>query len=62
MIRKYEKRKHLIPCVIIILSGNSTASEISECMDPLGEVRAQDFLVKPLKYEVLCETIEKYMK
>jgi len=60
MIRKLEVEKGLEPCLIIIVSGNCTHSEMTECLDPKGKVRANSFLKKPLMFDELQRTIESH--
>jgi hypothetical protein len=36
---------------IIIVSGNCSASEMQVCLDKEGEIRADDFLKKPLGFD-----------
>jgi len=56
-IRELEKEKRLSPCMIFIISGNCTNSEIKECLDKNGLIRADAFLKKPVNIEELCQTI-----
>jgi len=56
-IRELEREKRLRPCLIFIISGNCTSSEIQECLDKNGLIRADAFLKKPVNIEELCQTI-----
>jgi len=57
VIRNFEIENDLEPCLLIITSGNSIESEIKECMDPSGEIRADAFLKKPLSMEDLIRVV-----
>jgi len=39
-IRKYERENGLRECVILIISGNCSASEEEECLRKDGDIRA----------------------
>lgn len=56
-IRDLETEKGLKPCILIIISGNCTDSEIKECMDKTGPIRANGFLKKPVNIEDLTRAI-----
>ena len=56
-IRELEREKRLRPCLIFIISGNCTSSEIQECLDKNSLIRADAFLKKPVNIEELCQTI-----
>lgn len=47
-IRKYEATHKLRPAKVIFISGNCSESVINECMDKNGDIRAYDFLKKPI--------------
>jgi Osmosensitive K+ channel histidine kinase len=59
-IREYEKKKGLKPCLLIIISANCTESEMKECLNTAGDIRAQEFLKKPVTIEDLKRIIYKY--
>ncbi len=50
-IRQLEKKYRIQPCQLVIITGNCLDSEVSSCMNPNGEIRAQKFLRKPLRTE-----------
>jgi len=56
-IRQIEIEKNLKPCILIIISGNCTDSEIKECIDKTGPIRANGFLKKPVNIEDLTRAI-----
>jgi len=56
-IRAIETEKGLKPCILLIVSGNCTDSEIKECMDKTGPIRANGFLKKPVNIEDLTRAI-----
>ena len=56
-IRELEHQKELTPCLLLIISGNCSASEIAECMDVHGKVRANAFLKKPAGIEEICQVL-----
>jgi len=56
-IRQFEKEKGLTPCFLIIISGNCTNSEIKECIDENGMIKAQAFIKKPVSIEDLIRVI-----
>jgi len=56
-IRNLEQKYRVSPCAIIIVSANSVESEITECLDPKGKIRANYFLRKPVKKEDIQNTI-----
>jgi len=43
-IREYEKLNRITPCILIIISGNCIESEIKECLNPEGKIRANVLL------------------
>jgi len=59
-IRELEREKRLRPCMIIIISGNCTGSEIQECLDKSGVVKADAFLKKPVNLDELCQVISDF--
>lgn len=56
-IREYEAAKGLEPCILIVISGNCGDSEIEECTNPKGKIRANAFLKKPATIEDLSRII-----
>ena len=58
-IREYEKKMCLEPANIIMISGNCSNSEISKCLDPDGDIKADDFLKKPLMISELKTSLVK---
>lgn len=56
-IRQLEKELNLTPCFLLIISGNRTESEISECLDQKGKIRAEAFLKKLVAIEDLYRVI-----
>jgi len=61
-IRELEKQNDLKPCFLMIISGNCTESEIQECLDPKGKIRAQAFLKKPVTLEDLVRVISNNIR
>lgn len=61
-IREFEVKRKIEPCVLIVISGNCSESEIAECIDPLGEIRANAFLKKPANIEELLRVIARHCK
>ena len=56
-IREFEVMQGLIPCFLGIVSGNCSESEITECMNKHGQVKADAFLKKPTTIEELLRAI-----
>jgi len=56
-IRQFEREKGLRPCFLIIISGNCTNSEVKECLDENGSIKAQAFIKKPINIEDLIRVI-----
>lgn len=52
-IRQYEQENDLKACPIIFITGNCSASEVEECMDPSKGIRANAFLRKPVSRDTL---------
>jgi two-component system CheB/CheR fusion protein len=52
-IRAYEKDRNIWPVRIIMVSANCIESEIFDCLDKNGEIRATQFLKKPVTLEEL---------
>ena len=61
-IRELERVKHTKPCLLIVVSGNCSKSEIAECMDPDGKIRADVFLKKPVRIEDLTQAISEKIR
>ena len=59
-IREFEMENNLNPCLLIIVSGNSTESEINECIDKKGKIKANAFLQKPVTIDELGQLIARY--
>ena len=59
-IRELEAEMGLNPCLIIIVSGNCTQSEMTECINPAGKIRANTFLKKPVIFEELQRIIRTH--
>jgi len=60
LIRNYEHQYNLKPCLIIMVSGNCSESEISECLNPsklTGYKNADFFLKKPASIDELSNVI-----
>ena len=57
-IRNYEKEHNLVPCPVVMISGNCTEGEMKECLDPNGEIGALAFLKKPVKFEDIRSIIQ----
>jgi len=56
-IRELEENEGFDPCFLIITSGNCFQSEVQECMDIKGRIRANAFLKKPVSMEDLLRTM-----
>ena len=61
-IREYEAAKGLQPCILIVISGNCGDSEIEECTNPKGKIRANAFLKKPASIEDLARIITLHIR
>ncbi len=59
-IREMERQKGGRPCMIIVISGNCVDSEIKECIDKNGLVKADAFLKKPICLEELGRVIANH--
>lgn len=59
-IRALEVQRALTPCFIIVISANCSESEIKECTDRNGEIRANIFLKKPVSIMDLQRVISTY--
>jgi len=60
-IREFEVKNGLEPCLLIILSANCAESEINECLDPNGNIKANTFLKKPAKLEDMQRIIDSHL-
>jgi len=58
-IREYETSRKFEPCILIIISGNCSESEMTECLNPKGKIRANAFLKKPATLEELFKIISQ---
>ena len=47
-IRKYEREHRINEVLLVFISGNCTESEMMECLNPEGEIRANHFFRKPI--------------
>jgi len=56
-IREYEKVHHLNPCLLLVISGNCSVSEIHDCTNKNGEIAADAFLKKPVTMEELSRVV-----
>ena len=56
-IRELEASEGLTPCFIGIVSGNCTGSEIRECLDKEGRIKADSFIKKPASIDELLKAI-----
>ena len=56
-IREFERVFNLPNCLLIMVSGNCSDSEINECLNKDGEIRADAFLKKPVSFEELVNVI-----
>ena len=59
-IREVEKSRGIRPCMIVIISGNCVDSEIRECLDEKGLIKADAFLKKPVSLDELSRAISKH--
>ena len=59
-IREFEFRNRMDPCLLIIISGNSSKSEIDECLDKNGKIKADAFLKKPVAIDELGHLIARH--
>lgn len=60
-IRKFEQERGLRPCLLIVISGNCSESEIAQCLDKNGTIRANAFLKKPARPDDISRVISQYM-
>jgi CheY-like chemotaxis protein len=59
-IREFEKKCKLKPCLLIMVSGNCSESEINECLIKDGEIGADYFLKKPATFDDLFNVISRH--
>jgi CheY-like chemotaxis protein len=59
-IRQLEQAKNLQPCFLPIISANCTESEIKECVDKNGRIKADVFLKKPASMEELIRILGRH--
>ena len=62
MIRDYEDKEKLEACLLIVVSGNCSESEISECLDVKGKIRANAFVKKPASLDRLSQSISHHFR
>jgi len=60
-IRQYEKKHDLKPCLLIMVSGNCSESDIGECLDKNGDIRADYFLKKPATFDDLFLVLSQHL-
>jgi len=58
LIRKYEQQNDLIKTPIIALTANVMAEQIKQCQD----VGMDDFMAKPLKYDLLIDILSRWLE
>lgn len=56
-IREYEVTHNLKPCILIMVSGDCSESDIKECTAKNGQIRADGFIKKPASMEELEKVI-----
>jgi len=56
-IREYEIANNLNPCILIMISGDCSDSDIHECTNKNGRIRADGFLKKPASLEELVRIL-----
>ena len=61
-IREFEIQNNLEPCLMIIISGNCSQSEIRECTVKDGRIRADVFLKKPVTLDELSRVINDFLQ
>jgi len=57
MIRQFEREQKLKSCLLIMISGNCSESEIRECLKKDGDIQADAFLKKPVTIDDLIHII-----
>jgi len=60
-IREYEAQKGLSPCLLLIVSANCVESEINECMNKNGTIRADGFVKKPATVDEISKLLSNYL-
>lgn len=60
-IRETERAAGLNPCLLFIVSGNCSESEIRQCTDKNGKIRADAFLKKPASMDDLKKVISNHL-
>ena len=58
LIRQYEVEKNLSPCLLTIVSGNCSQTEIADCLDELAVNPADFFLKKPVAMHDLLSLLK----
>ena len=61
-IRAYEKENKIKPATLIMISANCNSSEIEECLNPNGDIRATSFLKKPVTHDGLKNVLKNQLK
>jgi signal transduction histidine kinase/CheY-like chemotaxis protein len=61
-IREFEAEKGIENCFMVIVSANCTESEIKECLDINGKMKANAFLKKPVNISELSRIISEQFK
>jgi len=61
-IRQLETEGKIKPCFLLIISGNCSESEINECLDKQGAIRADAFLKKPINIDDLLRIFRCNLK
>ena len=56
-IRKWEHEQKIASTKIVIISGNAIDKEMQECLNPQGNIRADEFLTKPCDYNHLVKKL-----
>lgn len=59
-IRRFENEKCIKPCFMPIISGNCSESEIAECLNKKGNIKADAFLKKPASIEELVQVLGRH--
>ena len=61
-IRGLEDQRKYKACLLLVISANCSESEITECLDPNGQIRANKFMKKPISIEELGYTITNHFR
>ena len=56
-IREFERRKGILPSIVILISGNYDEQQVKECLSSGSERRADCFLRKPLLFDDFSSAI-----